>query len=103
MTLLASDLNGRPIQAARPGSTHVLAVTAASTALGAPVDQDTRVVRCVATADCHLAVGPAPVAGTATVLLPAFTPEYFAVEGGADALAVIRVAEDGFLYVTEME
>ncbi|MEQ9812339.1 MAG: hypothetical protein RLO50_06130 [Azospirillaceae bacterium] len=103
MTLLASDLNGRPIQAARPGSTHVLSITAASTALGAPVDQDTRVVRCVATTDCHLAIAPMPSADTGAVLLPAFTPEYFAVEGGADSLAVIRIAEDGFLYVTEME
>jgi hypothetical protein len=80
----------------RPGTTAKVAVGCTSTTSEPAGSQ---VVRLVATVDCHVAIGPAPVADGNSVLLPANLPEYFACDS-ADRIAVIRESSDGALYIT---
>ncbi len=80
----------------RVGATQKVAIGASSVAtepLGSGV------VRLLATADCHIALGSAPVADVNSLFLPANVSEYFACEA-SDKVAVIRDSSDGQLYVT---
>ncbi len=80
----------------RPGATQKIAVSSTSTPSAAA---DGNVVRLVATVDCHIAFGSAPVADANSLFLPANTPEYFACYG-TDQVAVISDGTDGALYIT---
>ncbi len=80
----------------RPGATQKVTVGSASTASDVVA---TGVVRLLATTDCHVAFGSAPVADASCLFLPANMPEYFAC-GTSDKVAAIRDAADGFLYIT---
>jgi hypothetical protein len=80
----------------RPGATQVVAVGAASTASG-PLGGN--VVRLIATVDCNVAFGSAPVADGNSLRLSADVPEYFACNA-TDQVAVIQGAAAGQLFVT---
>ena len=80
----------------RPGTTQIITV-GASSAQSATMDGN--VVRLVATVDCHIAFGAAPVADATCLFLPANTPEYFACYG-TDLVAVIGDISSGSLYIT---
>jgi hypothetical protein len=79
------------------GGTTALAVGATSTqsaVIGAVL------VRLVATCDCHIVRGPAPVALTTSMYLPANIPECIAIDV-TDRLAVIAEgSQTGTLYIT---
>jgi hypothetical protein len=88
------ELGALPV--VRTGETERLsfgATSVASAVLG------TTIVRLVASADCHVALGAAPIADSTSMLLPANTPEYFACAAG-EKVAAIREAADGVLYIT---
>ena len=80
----------------RPGTTQKMTVGSSSTQSAAV---NGTVARLVATADCHIAFGPSPVADTTCLFLPANTPEYFACYG-TDLVAVISDSSGGSLYIT---
>lgn len=87
----------------RPATTLTKASTSTSGALSSTVSSGIFVVRVIGTADFHVAIGITPQTATTTgsILIPAYTPEYFAVVPG-QAIAVIRSTADGTVYVTEM-
>ncbi len=88
------SVGGLPV--IRMGTAQKIAVGGTSAASAAVSGS---VVRLVATVDCHVAIGPAPVADASSTLLPANSPEYFAC-AGTDKVAVINDGIDGELYVT---
>jgi len=89
------------IQAFYPSTTQVVAYTGTSAASSNAFSDDTRLVRVVATTDCHITFAGTPTATTSHPFLPANTVEYFIVNGG-QKIAAIRSAVSGNLYVTEM-
>lgn len=100
MSILAMDDFGQRIQALRPGVAQEVPIgpdSQASVGFGAA----TTVVRLVATSHCRFTLGNAPAATASSHYLPAGIPEYFRVVPG-EKLAVLRVASDGVLYITEM-
>lgn len=102
MTLLALDRNGNPIQAGRPLTTHNIAVGAASARPAQALSPNTGLIRIVATAKCHIAIGADPTATTDDFYLPAGVVDYIAIQPGVDTLAVVRADQDGALFVTEI-
>jgi hypothetical protein len=100
MTTLPIDDFGERIQVLRPGGTQTVAIGAASQA-SAPFGATTTVIRVVATSHCFLMLGHSPTATAGGHYLPAGAPEYFHVVPG-EALAALRAASDGTLYVSEM-
>jgi hypothetical protein len=80
----------------RPGATQKIAVLSTNTQSAAV---DGNVVRLLATVDCHIAFGPAPVADANSLFLVANTPEYFACYG-TDRVAAISESGEGALYIT---
>lgn len=117
------DRYGDVMQAARPSICQNVAVGAASVASTAftigtigyygdsswaggsgpmpIVPPTTQHIRVVSTTDCFIALGPVgTVATTASVFLPASTPEYFWVNPG-DIVAVIQSTASGTLNVCE--
>ena len=100
MTTIAKDINGQPLQAVGLGASQRVAVGGTS-AQSAAVGANTRLVRLVATSDCHVAIGDDPTAVAASsALLPASVPEYFEINAG-QKVAVIQSSAAGFLYITE--
>ena len=115
------DQQGLTVQAARPFSSQTLAIGAASVPSAAlstgPTEtyrqdrtgpqatpNNTNHVRLVATSNCWVAFGAAPVAvasGAGSIYLPAFTPEYFWVYPG-EKIAVIQDAGAGNLNIAEL-
>ena len=88
--------SGGDLPAIKPATTVKQAIGAASAAtavLGA------RLVRLLATADCHVVFGSDPTATTDDMLLKADQPEYFVCDE-TDKIAVIRDSADGQLYIT---
>jgi hypothetical protein len=103
MTTLASDSNGKAIQALHPGATVVVAAGASSAASGV-LASGARVVRLYATVNVRVEVGVSPVATQDSMPLLAGTPEYFSVPPGERVAAIKETgASDGSLYVTGME
>lgn len=82
--------------AMKPGTTQVVNFDA-SVPSAAAVQAE--VVRVVATQDCHLAFGLAPVATINDLLLPANTPEYFLLDAG-HKIAAIKDSTLGKLFIT---
>jgi hypothetical protein len=80
----------------RPGATQKMAVGATS---AASAETGAGVVRLLATADCHVALGSNPTADANALLLPANTPEYFACNG-TDKVAAIPDTAAGALSIT---
>lgn len=88
------------IQAFFPADTQVVAFTgtaANSSALSAGI----RLVRLVATQDCHIAIGDNPTATTSDMFLPANVVDYIMVSE-TDDISVIQNSTGGNLYITEM-
>ena len=73
----------------RPGATQTVAVGSSSAASNA-FDANTREIRIVSTVDAYVAFDPAPTASSSSLILPAFTVEYFRVDS-ASKVALIRV------------
>ena len=99
MTVLADDLNGRIAQAVGFGAVQSVSYTgtaAVSNAVGA----NTRIVRLVATTDCHVAISTNPTATTSSAYLPQGVVEYVRVNPG-DKVSAIRRSQDGALNIVE--
>lgn len=99
MTTIAKDINGQPLQAVGLGATQKLAIGGSSVQSTAATAA-ARLVRLVATVDCHVAIGENPTATTDSALLPASAAEYFEILAG-QKVAVIQSGEAGYLFVTE--
>jgi hypothetical protein len=103
MTTLASDSNGRAVQALHPGATVVVAAGGASAASGV-LASGARVVRLFATVNVRVEFGVSPVATQNSMPLLAGTPEYFSLPPGEQVAAIKETgASDGSLFVTGME
>lgn len=84
-----------------PGTTQALTTGAASVA-SAAFGPQTYAIRVVATAACHIAFGPAPVATASDALIaPNLRGEFIGVTPG-EKLAVIEDTAAGKLYITEL-
>lgn len=98
---LSADMLGKGMQIALPGTTQAVAFTETATA-SAAVGSTTYAVRLVADKACHVEFATTPSATTAKMLLPAGVTEYFHIAGG-QKVGVVRNAENGTLYVTEVK
>ncbi len=115
-----NDGHGNSVQAGRPYSSQTVAIGGSSvacnafqtatpgrfTTAGTPftAPNNTRHVRLVATSDCWVSFGTAPVAvvgASSAILLPAGIPEYFWVMPG-ERIAVIQATAAGSLNIAEM-
>lgn len=117
------DEHGWPVQASRPAFVQNITVGAGSVQSAAfqtgslinvytptgTVDtsgqNNTTHIRVISTTNCWIAFGANPIAaagtGSAAILIPAYTPEYFWVVHG-EKLAVIQDAAAGTLNVAEL-
>tara|TARA_R110002126_G_scaffold128212_5_gene270706 strand:+ start:360 stop:644 length:285 start_codon:yes stop_codon:yes gene_type:complete len=85
----------------RPGATQTVAV-AASSAASSAFNAHTREIRIVTTVDSYVAFDAAPTASSASLIIPAFTVEYFRVDS-ASKVAFLRVGSiTGTARVTEL-
>lgn len=105
MTILARDARGRAIQALRLGPTIVTEFSGVSApAIVANNSNDTRTFQLVATAPCHIKIGPGtPVVTINDAYLPAEVI-LFVEMGPKDNIAYIKniaVDLDGTAYLTE--
>lgn len=64
------------------------AVTFSTSTASSAFNTQTRLVRILADANCHVEVGSAPTATTSNMYLPAGVPEYFTVQPGDKIAAV---------------
>lgn len=102
-TTLAQDRFAHTIQALRPGLVQNVAFDASASAASDAVGAGTRVVRVIASADCWVKFGAAPVAAAAdSMRLKADREEWFRVSPG-DKVAALGVAGSGSLNLVEME
>jgi hypothetical protein len=99
MSKLARDITGHMVPALGLGATLVVAFTGTS-AQSAAVDENTLVVRLVATADCFVAIGASPTATTSSAYLPAGVVEYLAIRPG-HKVAALQASAGGNLYITQ--
>jgi hypothetical protein len=103
VTTLAQDRFAQRIQALRPGVVQNVTFNTSTSVASAALQSDTAVVRLIATADCWVKFGAAPVASAADSLrLKADREEWFRVAPG-DAVAVLGQAAGGSLNICEME
>ena len=100
ITTSGSSQQSAAFQAGDPGYTYNQDGT-----VNQNVPSFTQHIRVVATSNCWIAFGANPTAaagtGTASILLPAYTPEYFWVVKG-EKLAVIQDASAGTLNIAEL-
>lgn len=88
----------------RPGASYTITtVTTGSTPTASAVSTGVKVVRLVASTQCHVAIGVSPTAAVATgmVVLANAIPEYFKVNPG-EKIAAIADTTGGTLYISEM-
>jgi hypothetical protein len=86
--------------AARLGATQTVAYTATSAGITNPFGTQTRRIRLVANAACHVRIGDgAQTATTSDPYLPSGWVDYVVVQPG-QSLAVIRAATDGLVTAT---
>ena len=100
MAKLAIDANSKPIQVLRPTSTVITQAFTGTAASASAISAKCRVVRLVATQDCHYDLEA--TATTSKTFLPAGVVEYIHVFGG-ETISVIQNATGGTLFITEME
>ena len=85
----------------RPGATQTVAVGSSSAASSA-FNAHTREIRVVTTVDAYVAFDAAPTASSSSLIVPAFTVEYFRVDS-ASKVALIRVGSvTGTARITEL-
>jgi hypothetical protein len=102
MSTITKDNNGQLAQCFGFGTTQTVAIGSGSVQSTA-VASETKVLRLVATTECHLAIGSNPTASqTTSFYMPANTIEYVRC-GGSDKVAVIQKSggSTGSLFVTE--
>jgi hypothetical protein len=85
----------------RPVTTQKVTVSGSSAAVASGFGNYVQVVRVVADAACHVALGTNPTATVNDMLLPANAAEYFSVSPG-EKLAFLQASTGGNAYVTEM-
>jgi hypothetical protein len=88
-------------QVYRLGTHQSVAYTAVAGTITNAVNDQTRVVRVVCTSDAHVRIGTNPTATTSDPLVPANTPEYFAIARG-EKVSAVQATAGGTLHVTEM-
>ncbi len=98
MTILAEDLNYNIIPCVGLGTAQ--RVSFDSSTQSSATAENTRIIRVVATTDCHIATGSNPTATTNSTFLPAYSIEYFKIVGG-HKVAAIKATTAGVLFVTE--
>jgi hypothetical protein len=99
---LPSALRGKGIPDGLPSTVQKRVFSETATSTDA-VASGTYRVRLLATAACHVAFATTPTATTASMLVPANSPEYFHIEGG-QKVSVLSAngTATGTLCVTEM-
>lgn len=87
----------------RAGTTQTVAVGSSSAATSNAFSAQTREIRVVATVDAYVEMNASsPTATSSSLIVPAFTPEYFRVTAGTK-VAVLRVGStDGTARITEL-
>ena len=85
------------------GSTQTVAVGSSSAATSNAFDSQTREIRIVTTVDAYVEMNAtSPTATSSSLIVPAFTPEYFRV-APATKVAVLRVGStDGTARISEL-
>jgi len=84
------------------GTNHTVAVADSSAVNSTAFLSETREVRIVCTVDAYVEFGAAPTATSSSLIIPAYTPEYFRVAPGTKA-AFLRVGSvTGTARVTEL-
>ena len=99
----AADITGFDVQAMTPGTSQAVS-TSGTSAQSSALATTTRVVRLCATSDTYVAFGSNPTATSSSMLLPAYSREYFTLPGGATAwkIAGLQVSGAGSLSIVEM-
>jgi hypothetical protein len=95
---LPRDGNAEAIPVVHPDSTETVSIGAGSLSSGTI---SSKVIRLVATSDCHVAFGLSPTATGSSMFLPGGVVEYFAVADN-EKVAVIQNASAGTLFVTQV-
>ena len=81
---------------------HTVAVADSSAANSSAVASETREVRIVCTVDAYVEFGSSPTAASGSLIVPAYTPEYFRVAPGTK-VAFLRVGSvTGTARITEL-
>ena len=103
-TYLAKDRFNHAIQALAPSTSQTVSVSSSSAATTNALAKSTVVVRLISTTNCFVKIGTGtPTAAVTDMFLPAFTAEYFRVNGNDTIkIAAIQLSASGSLYVTEM-
>jgi len=85
------------------GTTQTVAVGSSSAATSNALDAQTREIRVVTTVDAYVEMNAtSPTATSSSLIVPAFTPEYFRVAPGTK-VPVLRVGStDGTARVSEL-
>lgn len=111
-TLLPKDADNNTIPALRlaDGGAHAVSVTVTATTNATAFSEDTKIVSLYATVPVYLKLGDAGVtATTSDHYFPANTYYDIAITGGTGKgphnayISVLRVSDDGTLYISEKE
>lgn len=97
---LPRDSRNVPVNVLQPIDTLAIPVGAAPTLINT-FEDGVEVLRIVSTVNCHLAFGPAPIASTSSMFLPAGVVEYFQRKPGC-VVSVIQSATAGIVYISSM-
>ena len=111
-TLLPKDADNNPIPALRlkDGGAHSVAIVSAATSNATASDSNTKVVSLYATTACYIKFGDAGVTATTTDhYYPADVYYDIALGGGGNKgphhthISVLRIVDDGTLFISEKE
>lgn len=97
---LPRDSRNVPVNVLQPIDTMAVPVGASSTLINT-FEDGVEVLRIVATVNCHIEFGPAPIATTSSMFMPAGVVEYFQRKPG-HVIAVIQSATAGMVYISSM-
>ena len=87
--------------AGRIGTHQSVAYTGTAGTVANTVTSGVQKVRVCASSACYIAIGVSPTATTASIYLPADTPEYFTI-GPGEKVSAIQLSAGGTLHVTEI-
>lgn len=99
MSRLATDKNGKGIQALSPDSTETVSISGTASTNTAVNGGNVRVQRLVSDVNCFYSV--VGTATTSSVYLPANVIEFIHVRNG-DQLSIITDGSTGIIYITDM-
>ena len=84
------------------GTTQTVSVAGSSAATSNAFNAETREVRVVTTVDSYVDIGSSPTAASTSLIIPAYTVEYFRVPSGSK-IAFLRVGSTtGTARITEL-